>query len=247
MATLGGTGTGKSALVNALVGAEVVQAGLARPTTTRPTLVCHPSSRRKCWASIATPWNWSSAICRRSAGWCSWIVPIRIRREPAQAGCRAPRPGKQPGPLAGDFAPLRRAVVTATQQKYRSARVAEELAAAAPGPPIWFWCKPMPTCTPDIRDDWRQVKKKRLRCPLGQKVRAGARPRPRDAPITLTLSQRESGTPSLRIFRSIRSRELADPGRLATAGRVRRTARSAHPADGRHGRPTASAGQTSWT
>ena len=42
VATLGGTGTGKSALVNALLGAEVVQTGRSRPTTTRPTLVCRP-------------------------------------------------------------------------------------------------------------------------------------------------------------------------------------------------------------
>ena len=42
VATLGGTGTGKSALINAIVGAEVVQTGRSRPTTTRPTLVLRP-------------------------------------------------------------------------------------------------------------------------------------------------------------------------------------------------------------
>ena len=42
VATLGGTGTGKSSLVNALVGDEVVRPGRQRPTTTRPTLVCRP-------------------------------------------------------------------------------------------------------------------------------------------------------------------------------------------------------------
>ena len=42
VATLGGTGTGKSTLVNALVGVEVVQTGRERPTTTRPTLICRP-------------------------------------------------------------------------------------------------------------------------------------------------------------------------------------------------------------
>ena len=42
VATLGGTGTGKSALVNALVGSEVAQTGHQRPTTTRPTLICRP-------------------------------------------------------------------------------------------------------------------------------------------------------------------------------------------------------------
>ncbi|MHB8902317.1 MAG: hypothetical protein ACYC6Y_26455, partial [Thermoguttaceae bacterium] len=42
VATLGGTGTGKSALVNALVGRELVASGRKRPTTERPTLVCRP-------------------------------------------------------------------------------------------------------------------------------------------------------------------------------------------------------------
>src|SRR4051812_48089843 len=36
VATLGGTGTGKSALVNALVGADVSEAGKQRPTTRLP-------------------------------------------------------------------------------------------------------------------------------------------------------------------------------------------------------------------
>ncbi len=40
VAMLGGTGTGKSALINALLGAEAVQTGRQRPTTTRPTLIC---------------------------------------------------------------------------------------------------------------------------------------------------------------------------------------------------------------
>src|SRR6185437_653294 len=39
VATLGGTGTGKSTLVNALVGGEVTLAGRQRPTTRQPILV----------------------------------------------------------------------------------------------------------------------------------------------------------------------------------------------------------------
>src|SRR4051812_24350263 len=38
VATFGGTGTGKSSLVNALVGEEVTTAGKQRPTTRRPVL-----------------------------------------------------------------------------------------------------------------------------------------------------------------------------------------------------------------
>src|SRR5262245_41898565 len=41
VATFGGTGTGKSSLVNALVGEEVSRAGRQRPTTERPVLIAH--------------------------------------------------------------------------------------------------------------------------------------------------------------------------------------------------------------
>jgi hypothetical protein len=42
----GSTGAGKSTLVNSLVGAEVSPAGVLRPTTRAPVLVCHPSGLR---------------------------------------------------------------------------------------------------------------------------------------------------------------------------------------------------------
>jgi hypothetical protein len=42
----GSTGAGKSTLVNSLVGAEVSAAGVLRPTTRAPVLVCNPADRR---------------------------------------------------------------------------------------------------------------------------------------------------------------------------------------------------------
>jgi energy-coupling factor transporter ATP-binding protein EcfA2 len=42
----GSTGAGKSTLVNSLVGEEVSTAGVLRPTTRDPVLVCHPDDRR---------------------------------------------------------------------------------------------------------------------------------------------------------------------------------------------------------
>ena len=39
----GSTGAGKSTLVNSLVGADVSPAGVLRPTTRSPVLICHPS------------------------------------------------------------------------------------------------------------------------------------------------------------------------------------------------------------
>jgi hypothetical protein len=47
LAVVGGsTGAGKSTLVNSLLGDEVSTAGVLRPTTRAPVLVCHPSDRR---------------------------------------------------------------------------------------------------------------------------------------------------------------------------------------------------------
>src|SRR4051794_5529196 len=42
----GSTGAGKSTLVNSLVGAPVSAAGVLRPTTRAPVLVCHPGDVR---------------------------------------------------------------------------------------------------------------------------------------------------------------------------------------------------------
>ena len=46
LAVVGGsTGAGKSTLVNTLLGSVVSRAGVRRPTTTSPTLICHPLDR----------------------------------------------------------------------------------------------------------------------------------------------------------------------------------------------------------
>jgi hypothetical protein len=46
LAVVGGsTGAGKSTLVNSLVGRRVTEAGVLRPTTRTPVLVCHPQDR----------------------------------------------------------------------------------------------------------------------------------------------------------------------------------------------------------
>ena len=150
VATLGGTGTGKSTLINALAGAEVVSAGRSRPTTTRPTLIGRPQ-----------------------------LTPEMLGIDPAQVevvGCDLPALADLvlldcPDPdttedtqsAATNLARLRAILphcdvilVTATQQKYRSARVSDELAAAASGARLVF-VQTHADCDPDIRDDWRRV------------------------------------------------------------------------------------------
>jgi hypothetical protein len=170
VATLGGTGTGKSALINAIVGAEVVQTGRSRPTTTRPTLVARPD---------LTP---------EMLGVDPVTVEVVHRDLPALrdlvlVDCPDPDTTEEPlSPLPSPLSPSSnlarlRAIlphcdvllVTATQQKYRSARVADELAAAAPGAHVVFVQTHADTDA-DIRDDWRQMLEpaKSLPSPFGR-------------------------------------------------------------------------------
>ncbi len=195
VATLGGTGTGKSALVNALLGAEVVQTGRSRPTTTRPTLICHPGLTPELLG-----------IDRGSVEWIERDLPalrdlvlvdcpdpdtteegreergegrgqnVSEGRPPDASplplgegqGVRASESGNRPPPSSpgNNLARLRAILpkcdvllVTATQQKYRSARVADELAAAAPGAHLVF-VQTHADVDADIREDWRHVLKK---------------------------------------------------------------------------------------
>jgi len=156
---VGGTGTGKSTLVNALAGGAVTEAGdVARPTTTRPVVVA------------------SSAVD------CSWLplerMQARVVRSDAPAVANVvlvdcPDPDTQPdqAPSAGHARPsddnrnrdLLEAVIpacdvlllVATAQKYRSWIVAREVAAFAPGRPLFF-VQTHAGRDPDIRADWRR-------------------------------------------------------------------------------------------
>jgi hypothetical protein len=151
VATLGGTGTGKSSLINALAGAELVQSGRSRPTTTQPSVVCRPG---------LTP---------DVLGMDGHEVQRVEQDLPALANlvlvdCPDPDTTDITGPLPTDttLARLRRIlpycdvlIVTTTQQKYRSARVAEELAAAAPGARLVF-VQTHADQDVDVREDWRR-------------------------------------------------------------------------------------------
>jgi len=153
VATLGGTGTGKSALVNALVGAEVVRTGRQRPTTMRPAMICRPG---------VTP---------ESLGIDPRTVEPVYRNLPALAelvliDCPDPDTTEEDAEhevTGSNLARLRQILphcdvllVTTTQQKYRSARVADELAAAASGARLVF-VQTHGDVDEDVRDDWRAV------------------------------------------------------------------------------------------
>jgi len=148
VATLGGTGTGKSSLVNALVGDEVARTGRQRPTTQRPTLVCRREldSRRLGIDPRAVE------VVRRD---------LPELRDMVLIDCPDPDTTEDPQAADTNLWRLRQLLprcdvllVTTTQQKYRSARVADELAAAAAGARLVF-VQTHADADDDIRDDWR--------------------------------------------------------------------------------------------
>jgi hypothetical protein len=147
VATFGGTGTGKSALVNALVGRDCTPSGRQRPTTTRPVLIAHPQTELEL---LGLPLE-EVDVTRADTPLLRDIVIIDC-----------PDPDTSETETAGsNLARLHHLLpfcdvllYTSTQQKYRSARVVDELATAATGCRLVF----VQTCADldeDIRDDWR--------------------------------------------------------------------------------------------
>jgi len=150
VATLGGTGTGKSALINALVGEEVVDTGRERPTTRRPTLICRPDLGSESLGIDPA----SVEVVQRDLPALADLVlidcPDPDTTETTEAG------GTNLARLRGVLPSCDLLLVTSTQQKYRSARVADELAAAAAGARLVFVQTHADT-DEDVRDDWRRV------------------------------------------------------------------------------------------
>ncbi len=150
VATLGGTGTGKSALINALVGRELVASGRKRPTTERPSLIC----REDLTADLLGIDPGSVDLVHDDSPALADLVLV---------DCPDPDTSENSDAAETNLARLRRLLphcdvllITATQQKYRSARVAEELAFAAPGARLVF-VQTHADSDEDIRNDWRSV------------------------------------------------------------------------------------------
>ncbi len=148
VATFGGTGTGKSSLVNALVGEECSESGRQRPTTRRPILIAHPRTELD---ALGLPLD-SLEVVRRDADVLRDIVLIDC-----------PDPDTSEGDSSGSNLAILRTLLpycdvliyTSTQQKYRSARVLEELGQGANGCRLFF-VQTHADLDSDIRDDWRQ-------------------------------------------------------------------------------------------
>ena len=149
VATLGGTGTGKSSLVNALVGSVVTTPGRERPTTRKPVLVCRPEITP---AMLGIPADAVDLVQR----------DVPALRDLVLLDCPDPDTAEDADAPLSNTARLRELLphcdvllVTSTQQKYRSARVGRELASAAPGARLVFVQTHADT-EDDIREDWRE-------------------------------------------------------------------------------------------
>ncbi|HEV3341363.1 MAG TPA: GTPase [Pirellulales bacterium] len=150
VATLGGTGTGKSTLVNALVGGEVSPASRQRPTTRQPILVCRDDLEPH---QLGIPAESVQVVHRN----------LPMLRDFVLLDCPDPDTTEDEEARGTNLARLRELLphcdvllIATTQQKYRSARVAEELASAAAGARLVF-VQTHAATDDDIRDDWRRI------------------------------------------------------------------------------------------
>jgi len=180
VATFGGTGVGKSSLVNALIGAEVTEAGRQRPTTTLPIVIAHPQTDLAAFGlPLASSTRRVATVVPRHSE-----APLTLSPEDGGEGTRASelRVVRRDTPLLRDvvlidcpdpdtsetetaesnLARLHRLLpfcdvllYVSTQQKYRSARVSDELLEAAKGCRIVF-VQTHADLDEDIRDDWRK-------------------------------------------------------------------------------------------
>ena len=152
VALLGGTGTGKSTLLNALLGEKVVVEGKERPTTNEPVLVCHTN---------ADVFKFEHFRIERRNN--PHLEQMMILDCPDPDTTDNAERGGAKNDTNSNLDKLRRALpycdillVTATQQKYRSRRVLDELAAAAPGARLVFVQTHADRDT-DIREDWQKT------------------------------------------------------------------------------------------
>jgi hypothetical protein len=159
---VGGTGTGKSTLVNALAGADVSEAGdVARPTTTAPVVVAAPDVDLS-WFPLEAA---GARVVRSDAPSVANIVlvdcpdpdtqPDRGRPAGAAAGALPSDANRNRDLLERMLPACDVLLLVATAQKYKSWVVAREVVAFAPGRPLFF-IQTQASRDPDIRGDWQR-------------------------------------------------------------------------------------------
>ena len=157
VATFGGTGTGKSSLVNALVGTDCTKAGRERPTTRRPILICQSGTDLQ---SLNVPLDQFEIQ----------YVASPILRDIVIIDCPDPdtnesqTPGSNLEILQQLMPHCDVLIYTSTQQKYCNAKIIDELDVAATGVRLLF-VQTHAEVDQDIREDWREQLKGNFEIP----------------------------------------------------------------------------------
>ncbi len=148
IATFGGTGTGKSSLVNALIGSYCTTSGRQRPTTTKPVLIAHPETDLDRLGLDLSQFH----VEQKKLDQLQNIILIDC-----------PDPDTSESQFEENNLTRLQHIIplcdillyTSTQQKYRSARVSQELIEAAVGRRLIF-VQTHAGLDEDIREDWKQ-------------------------------------------------------------------------------------------
>ena len=215
---VGGTGTGKSTLVNALAGADVTEAGdVARPTTVAPVVVAARDVDLS-WLPVDAM---RARVVRSDAPAVANIVLVDCPDPDTQSAATAPRDAvAAPRPSdANHNRELLEAVLpacdvlllVATAQKYRSWIVAREVQAFAPGRPLLF-VQTHATRDPDIRADWsRELEAQGFSVPrifrldgveAARRTAAGLEPEPGFRELTAAIDEELVGRAARRVRRT---------------------------------------------
>ena len=221
---IGGTGTGKSTLVNALAGRDVSPAGdVARPTTVAPVVVvardvdCSWLALDEVGARVVT--SDSAAVANIVLVDCPDPDTQGLWTPPPAGGTQLPVSGTQRLSEQNHNRDLLERILpacdvlllVATAQKYRSWSVASEVAAFAPGRPLLF-VQTHASRDADIRDDWRrELERQGIEAPAihrldgleaARRAAAGLEPEPGFAGLVKAIDEELVGRAARRVRRT---------------------------------------------